>query len=294
MGEQWYYAQDDQQQGPVSLEQLKEFAKTGEVGPSDLVWTDKMEDWTPASEVGELEFPAPPTSLPPTLPPRPTAGVPRPSARQRLDSLSEISPMVWSLLMIAGAGLLFLAFFVPWWGIEIESGEDASRKEREEASEVQDENFFWYLQHVRPVSKINDSDGVTLWGWNTGTGITGLVFVFLILPLAILPLCINALKPWAWIGRFLVAIAGCVMLVMFAIWFFGAPSKNVSPVLSQGLYLGPYVVFLAAVALLLSGVVGGTLGLVAFLNEFKSGAAGQDAAPTKAATGADQAEIEFG
>lgn len=293
MGEQWYYAKDNQQQGPYSLEEVKDFAKAGEFGSSDLVWTDTMEDWTPASEVGEFEFPAAPTRFPPNLPPRPVASAERPSARQQWESLLHLPAMAWSLCIVAGAGLLFLAFFVPWWGIEIDRGKDASASERREANEVQERNAFWYLQHVRPVSKLDDADGVTLWGWNTGTGITGLVFVILLLPIAVLPLCFKLLRPWAWVGRFLAALAGCVMLVMFAVWFFGAPSKNASPILYQGLYLGPYLAFLAGGVLVLTGVAGGAMGLVAFITELDSESAGAGETPLKPSGGADDARLDL-
>jgi len=48
---QWYYLKSGQQQGPVSLERLRELAQQGELKPEDLVWSASMTDWTPAEAV---------------------------------------------------------------------------------------------------------------------------------------------------------------------------------------------------------------------------------------------------
>ena len=59
MAEQWYYAKGSQQAGPVGFEQLVELARTGQVGPTDLVWRDGMPNWEPAGQVpGLLAEPA--------------------------------------------------------------------------------------------------------------------------------------------------------------------------------------------------------------------------------------------
>lgn len=50
----WYYAQNDDEKGPVTPAQLKTLAKSGVLKPDDLVWKDGMEDWTPAVEIRGL------------------------------------------------------------------------------------------------------------------------------------------------------------------------------------------------------------------------------------------------
>jgi len=47
---QYFYADGDQQKGPVDLEQLK----TAGISPDTLVWRDGMGDWQPAGKVPEL------------------------------------------------------------------------------------------------------------------------------------------------------------------------------------------------------------------------------------------------
>jgi hypothetical protein len=53
----WYYASGGQQRGPVKTAKLKKLATAGELRPTDLVWTDSMANWAPASTVKGL-FPA--------------------------------------------------------------------------------------------------------------------------------------------------------------------------------------------------------------------------------------------
>jgi hypothetical protein len=50
----WYYTRGGQQQGPINTPQLKQLISLGQVAAADLVWTDQMENWAPASTVKEL------------------------------------------------------------------------------------------------------------------------------------------------------------------------------------------------------------------------------------------------
>ncbi len=54
MAEQWYLARDDQQFGPYTLEQMKEFAREGRLLPQDLVWNEGLSEWVAASKIPEL------------------------------------------------------------------------------------------------------------------------------------------------------------------------------------------------------------------------------------------------
>jgi uncharacterized RDD family membrane protein YckC len=50
----WYYAQNNQQLGPVTLAALRSMVANGQVGAADLVWTQGMAQWTPARSVPEV------------------------------------------------------------------------------------------------------------------------------------------------------------------------------------------------------------------------------------------------
>lgn len=51
---EWYYAEEDQQVGPVTSSEIKRLAQSGRLKPDDLVWRDGMEMWMPARTVQGL------------------------------------------------------------------------------------------------------------------------------------------------------------------------------------------------------------------------------------------------
>lgn len=55
----WYYAQQGRQNGPVSFEQLGQLARGGQLSPADLIWREGMPNWTPASQTPGLFNAAP-------------------------------------------------------------------------------------------------------------------------------------------------------------------------------------------------------------------------------------------
>jgi hypothetical protein len=72
---EWYYAQGNQQRGPVSAAELKLLADRGELSPDDLVWRAGMEDWIAARKVKGL-FDSPPRSVAAPVPAPPPEPVP--------------------------------------------------------------------------------------------------------------------------------------------------------------------------------------------------------------------------
>ena len=66
MAAEWHYAKDGQEHGPVTSDELKEFATSGQLAPSDLVWKEGMDEWkhgethhasiTRAVDIGEKRF----------------------------------------------------------------------------------------------------------------------------------------------------------------------------------------------------------------------------------------------
>jgi hypothetical protein len=61
MADEWYYAKNGQQLGPVSTAVLTQMATSGQVAPTDLVWREGMPNWAPARTVRGIyaEAPAP-------------------------------------------------------------------------------------------------------------------------------------------------------------------------------------------------------------------------------------------
>ncbi|MEM1084014.1 MAG: GYF domain-containing protein [Verrucomicrobiota bacterium] len=53
--DQWYYAHDGKQSGPVPISELQRLAANGDFDPEkDLVWQEGLPDWKPATMVPEL------------------------------------------------------------------------------------------------------------------------------------------------------------------------------------------------------------------------------------------------
>jgi hypothetical protein len=76
MEAQWHYAKDKQKFGPVSIDRLKELARSGELGPADMVWKEEIAGWILARQVRELFDCATsqPIMVPPAPPPLPSEG----------------------------------------------------------------------------------------------------------------------------------------------------------------------------------------------------------------------------
>lgn len=51
---QWYYSRGGQQTGPVTIDQLRQMAATGQITPQDLVWRDGMAQWQPIGTLPEF------------------------------------------------------------------------------------------------------------------------------------------------------------------------------------------------------------------------------------------------
>jgi Interferon-induced transmembrane protein/GYF domain 2 len=60
----WYYAKNNQQQGPVPLASLADLLRSGQLSGTDLVWRPGMPNWTPAGQVPELTGGAPAAAQP--------------------------------------------------------------------------------------------------------------------------------------------------------------------------------------------------------------------------------------
>ena len=65
MAEQWYFSKHGQRSGPVSDEQLKTLASTGELKPTDMIWKNGMASWTKAGQFKGLFSPTTPNPITP-------------------------------------------------------------------------------------------------------------------------------------------------------------------------------------------------------------------------------------
>jgi uncharacterized RDD family membrane protein YckC len=107
--DQWYYATNGQQQGPVGMDVLRRLVSSGNLMQGDLVWRTGMSNWEAAGTVPGLFQPAgdaaPAGVAPVTIQPAPTLGY------GRVDTLSYHSPPAGQV-QYAGFGLRFCAAFI--------------------------------------------------------------------------------------------------------------------------------------------------------------------------------------
>jgi GYF domain 2 len=75
MARQWYYAKGGQQVGPVAFEEVRGLAAGGQLSRSDLVWTEGMAEWQPASKVPDL-MPSAVAAAAPVPSPAPASAAP--------------------------------------------------------------------------------------------------------------------------------------------------------------------------------------------------------------------------
>jgi hypothetical protein len=67
---EWYYGKDGNRFGPVAWSQLRGFADTRQLLPSDLVWREGLADWVPAAKIEGL-FALVDTTIPAAMSPPP-------------------------------------------------------------------------------------------------------------------------------------------------------------------------------------------------------------------------------
>jgi hypothetical protein len=90
---EWYYARDNQRLGPVSTEQLKQLASSGQLGQTDLVWKDGMGNWAAANTVpGLAGFFTPFAPAPAPAPAPRQAAVAAPARSTGADDVVQLMP----------------------------------------------------------------------------------------------------------------------------------------------------------------------------------------------------------
>lgn len=52
--DKWFYSQGNEEHGPVTWEKLSRLAKSGEIAPDDMVWTEGYDDWKTVNSVDGL------------------------------------------------------------------------------------------------------------------------------------------------------------------------------------------------------------------------------------------------
>jgi hypothetical protein len=225
----------------------------------------------------------PPAGTTPETPPEPQAPAAAPQAGQpaggemgkKIEEMANMQIGGFSLCKIValgGAALLFLSFFLPWWGISMERNEnpgDLSREELTDASNEFNEAMKGNRDFYTSVLDDDDDDGSqSAFGWDLGRGIVTFIFSFIIAGAVAAVMFVPAVRPFS---MFLLLLAGVLAFVVFiltlTVWF-GTPGDNVDNVLGeidQGVSFGTFVALLGSLAVLAGAGYEGVTGLLGFL-----------------------------
>lgn len=290
MANQWYYTKDEERQGPVSAEDLKQLVQDGELLPNDLIWKEGMEDWRPASQLKGL-FPAD-AEDPAEAETQPMPGVSSPAA-------VGVRSAVWQIPQMVVATMFIVAMFLPWWSarlrgnpaeiqkafskdVDLGRGRIRSRPDMEKLQKLW-RNAGWYVRNLESVSfdfRDLPLDGpardeeidirAKVWGFHSGLGLAAGFFGFALLPLSIMMLGWKAARAFGWVTSFLAAYLCLLLGMLTVLWYFETPGYDVKPVFTQGAHIGPYLVMSGAVLLLIFGIIDGITGLRAFTRRDKS------------------------
>jgi hypothetical protein len=301
MANEWYYTKGEERIGPISSDQLKSLATSGELNPDDLIWKDGREEWTPASQLRGLF----PESSPLTVSSPSSEGTARPQPIKKFSHppYLQIPIMIASLIFIA-------AMCLPWWSFRVKGGEEEFEKEFSKTREVKSgfnggnrargfntrtrrgpdkeklktlaknmtSSIGWYVRNVQSVSfKTNADDFIDsggdedeidiqgkIWGWHTTLGIGAGLFGFLVLPLSLVIMISPSVRQYGFAFSFAAAYASFVFIVLSAIWWFDTPGWDMKPLITQQAHVGPYLVMGAGILVLIFGITDGIMGLRAF------------------------------
>ena len=110
----WYYAKNDEQQGPVNDEEIKSLIAAGKLQATDDVWREGLSDWQPAGSLPELFPPQGSAERPVAPPPIPTA-TQRTSGRPANQAANLLGQVDFDLLKVGkplGQLLLVVGFML--------------------------------------------------------------------------------------------------------------------------------------------------------------------------------------
>ena len=83
---EWYYARNGQRFGPIPDSELQSAIHRGDLQPDDLVWTEDMAEWEPATILQGVTWPQGGMSVRPGPPAPPRGAPPRPRPPQHVPS----------------------------------------------------------------------------------------------------------------------------------------------------------------------------------------------------------------
>lgn len=201
----WHYIAHGQQAGPVSFEQLKGMAASGQLTASDNVWEVGSAGWVPAGTVPGLfagaSAPPPPAPGGPGAPPPPPISHSAPAVQAPPFNPQE---RMRRILLIAAGGALFVTFFTPLFILHVSSP----------------------TVDVGWGRTVGGSSNTVMFGWDYWWGILIFIFGLFAAGAAVTGLLMERLAilrfilQWVYLGLF--GIVGLFSVLGFLLGLFGA------------------------------------------------------------------------
>lgn len=205
---------------------------------------------------------------PPPPPPAPAAPAAPAAACEKGCPCTPYMPYA----VLGGAFLLFVAFFLPWWSMSLNespeklSGEKDMKAAFEAAAKlgtVMNDRREWYQSHFDRRDRSDRDKGISLFGWNTATGITAFIFTFFVAAFVLGPMFVPVIRPYAWIGYLVSAIMYFIIFLLSTIgWLMCSPGTDVPPMMSQGISIGVWFAMIGSAVVTAAGAMLGAKGLI--------------------------------
>lgn len=187
--------------------------------------------------------------------------------------------------ILAGAFLLFVAFFLPWWGLTgvPEDRPGFGNGVQVKTPDLLTKNAEWYARYAvwdrfqkqrdamlnaaREGEDVNVGRvSISLFGRNTGTGVVAFIYSFLAVAIVIGPVFVPVLRPGTWAGYLASAvICAGIFLSTLIEWVFCSPGQDVEGQLSQGISIGVWFALIGSAVVVAAGTMAGLKGLRGFL-----------------------------
>src|SRR5262249_47279345 len=171
------------------------------------------------------------------------------------------------------AGLCFINFFLPWWGLSASSPPQEEAIRRQDVGRLIKQNADWIMRRLgidvfEKMDEVYSRRGSetrysrTLMGWRTGAGIMGFIFSFAVIAPIIVAIFVVPFRGWVWIASFVAALFGLILLIFSMLWLFGSPGGSVPGLFWHGVIVGPWICLLASLVLLAGGILDGIFGVI--------------------------------
>ncbi|MBI5725813.1 MAG: hypothetical protein HZA50_17770 [Planctomycetes bacterium] len=225
----------------------------------------------------------------------------------KLPGLNVGGLPILKLAICAGAFLMFLSFFLPWWGAAVTTrswrDNDANRQNENTQKAGKDlddfkaavegdnefhESVLSKSQNERGLKVIEDwrregkagQSSASAFGWDFARGIVTFIFGLLILLVTVPQLFLRFLARWGWTALLPSAAMGLVVFILALTVWFGTPGRDFKGTyitFVQGVSIGSFLALAGSVFVTAAAAMDGIAGLLRWIRSLNQPAAAPQA-----------------